>query len=201
MPFELPPLPYAFNALEPHIDATTMEIHHDRHHKAYVDNANAALAGTAWENSSVEDVLTSLDQIPEDIRMAVRNNAGGHYNHSLFWEIMGPDGGGAPGGALGAAIDSTFGSLDDLRATVNDAGVKRFGSGWTWLVVSGGALEVMSTPNQDTPLSEGKAPILGIDVWEHAYYLEYQNKRPVYLEAWWNVVNWDAVAARYEAAA
>jgi Fe-Mn family superoxide dismutase len=201
MPFELPPLPYAFNALEPHIDATTMEIHHDRHHKAYVDNANAALAGTAWENSSVEDVLTSLDQIPEDIRMAVRNNAGGHYNHSLFWEIMGPDGGGAPGGALGAAIDSTFGSLDDLRATVNDAGVKRFGSGWTWLVVSGGALEVMSTPNQDTPLSEGKAPILGIDVWEHAYYLEYQNKRPVYLDAWWNVVNWDAVAARYEAAA
>lgn len=200
MPFELPPLPYAFNALEPHIDATTMEIHHDRHHKAYVDNANAALAGTAWENSSVEDVLTSLDQIPEDIRMAVRNNAGGHYNHSLFWEIMGPNGGGAPGGALGAAIDSTFGSLDDLKAKVNDAGVKRFGSGWTWLVVSGGALEVMSTPNQDTPLSEGKAPILGIDVWEHAYYLEYQNKRPVYLEAWWNVVNWDAVAARYDAA-
>jgi Fe-Mn family superoxide dismutase len=201
MPFELPPLPYAFNALEPHIDATTMEIHHDRHHKAYVDNANAALAGTAWENSTVEEVLTSLDQIPENIRGAVRNNAGGHYNHSLFWEIMGPDGGGAPGGALGAAIDSAFGSLDDLKAKVNDAGVKRFGSGWTWLVVSGGALEVMSTPNQDTPLSEGKAPILGIDVWEHAYYLEYQNKRPVYLEAWWNVVNWDAVAARYDAAA
>ena len=200
MPFELPPLPYAFNALEPHIDATTMEIHHDRHHKAYVDNANAALAGTAWENSSVEDVLTSLDQIPEDIRGAVRNNAGGHYNHSLFWEIMGPNGGGAPGGALGAAIDSTFGSLDELKSNVNDAGVKRFGSGWTWLVVSGGKLEVMSTPNQDTPLSEGKAPILGIDVWEHAYYLEYQNKRPVYLEAWWNVVNWDAVAARYDAA-
>ncbi len=200
MPFELPPLPYAFNALEPHIDATTMEIHHDRHHKAYVDNANAALAGTAWENSSVEEVLTSLDQIPEDIRMAVRNNAGGHYNHSLFWEIMGPGGGGAPGGALGAAIDSTFGSLDELKAKVNDAGVKRFGSGWTWLVVSGGALEVMSTPNQDTPLSEGKAPILGIDVWEHAYYLEYQNKRPVYLDAWWNVVNWEAVSARYEAA-
>ncbi|MGA0069471.1 MAG: superoxide dismutase [Miltoncostaeaceae bacterium] len=200
MPFELPPLPYAFNALEPHIDATTMEIHHDRHHKAYVDNANAALAGTAWENASVEDVLTSLGQIPEDIRTAVRNNAGGHYNHSLFWEIMGPEGGGARGGALGAAIDSTFGSLDDLKAKVNDAGVKRFGSGWTWLVVSGGALEVMSTPNQDTPLSEGKAPILGIDVWEHAYYLEYQNKRPVYLEAWWNVVNWDAVAARYDAA-
>ncbi len=201
MPFELPPLPYAFNALEPHIDATTMEIHHDRHHKAYVDNANAALAGTAWENSSVEDVLTSLGQIPEDIRGAVRNNAGGHYNHSLFWEIMGPGGGGAPGGALGAAIDSTFGSLDDLKAKVNDAGVKRFGSGWTWLVVSGGALEVMSTPNQDTPLSEGKTPILGIDVWEHAYYLEYQNKRPVYLDAWWNVVNWDAVSARYDAAA
>ncbi len=201
MPFELPPLPYAFNALEPHIDATTMEIHHDRHHKAYVDNANAALAGTALENSTVEEVLTSLDQIPEDIRGAVRNNAGGHYNHSLFWEIMGPDGGGAPGGALGAAIDSAFGSLDELKAKVNDAGVKRFGSGWSWLVVSGGALEVMSTPNQDTPLSEGKAPILGIDVWEHAYYLEYQNKRPVYLEAWWNVVNWDTVAARYDAAA
>ena len=200
MPFELPPLPYAFNALEPHIDATTMEIHHDRHHKAYVDNANAALAGTAWENSSVEDVLTSLGQIPEDIRGAVRNNAGGHYNHSLFWEIMGPGGGGAPGGALGAAIDSTFGSLDDLKAKVNDAGVKRFGSGWSWLVVAGGALEVMSTPNQDTPLSEGKTPILGIDVWEHAYYLEYQNKRPVYLDAWWNVVNWDAVSARYDAA-
>ncbi|MBU6363197.1 MAG: superoxide dismutase [Acidobacteria bacterium] len=200
MPFELPPLTYAFNALEPHIDATTMEIHHDRHHKAYVDNANAALAGTDWENSSVEDVLTSLDQIPEGIRMAVRNNAGGHYNHSLFWEIMGPDGGGAPTGALGDAINATFGSFDDLKAQVNDAGVKRFGSGWTWLVVSGGALEVMSTPNQDTPLTDGKAPILGIDVWEHAYYLEYQNKRPVYLEAWWNVVNWDAVAARYDAA-
>ncbi|MGB1712023.1 MAG: superoxide dismutase [Miltoncostaeaceae bacterium] len=200
MPFELPPLPYAFNALEPHIDATTMEIHHDRHHKAYVDNANAALAGTAWENSSVEDVLTSLDQIPEDIRMAVRNNAGGHYNHSLFWEIMGADGGGAPGGALGAAIDSTFGSLDDLRATVNDAGVKRFGSGWTWLVVSGGALEVTSTPNQDTPLSEGKAPILGIDVWEHAYYLKYQNRRPEYIKAWFDVVDWGKVGEYYATA-
>lgn len=201
MPFELPSLPYAFNALEPHIDATTMEIHHDRHHKAYVDNANAALAGTAWENSTVEEVVTSLDQIPEDIRGPVRNNAGGHYNHSLFWEIMGPSGGGAPGGPLGAAIDSTFGSFDDLKAKVNEAGVKRFGSGWSWLVVSGGALEVMSTPNQDTPLSEGKTPILGIDVWEHAYYLGYQNKRPAYLDAWWNVVNWDAVAARYDAAA
>ena len=200
MPFELPPLTYAFDALEPHIDATTMEIHHDRHHQAYVDNANAALAGTSWENASVEEVVTSLDQIPEDIRGAVRNNAGGHYNHTLFWEIMGPNGGGAPGGALGAAIDSTFGSLDDLKAKVNDAGVKRFGSGWSWLVVNNGALEVMSTPNQDTPLSEGKTPILGVDVWEHAYYLNYQNKRPVYLDAWWNVVNWDAVAAKYEAA-
>lgn len=200
MPFELPPLTYAFNALEPHIDATTMEIHHDRHHQAYVDNANAALAGTSWENASVEEVVTSLDQIPEDIRGAVRNNAGGHYNHTLFWEIMGPDGGGAPDGALGAAIDSTFGSLDDLKAKVNEAGVKRFGSGWSWVVVNNGALEVMSTPNQDTPLSEGKTPILGVDVWEHAYYLNYQNKRPVYLDAWWNVVNWDAVAAKYEAA-
>ncbi len=200
MPFELPPLQYAFNDLEPHIDATTMEIHHDRHHKAYVDNANAALAGTPWQDSSVEDVVTSLDQIPEDIRGAVRNNAGGHFNHTLFWEIMGPDGGGAPDGALGDAIDATFGSLVDLKAKVKEAGIKRFGSGWSWLVVSGGALEVMSTPNQDTPLSEGKTPILGVDVWEHAYYLNYQNKRPVYLDAWWSVVNWDAVATKYEAA-
>ncbi len=200
MPFELPPLQYAFNALEPHIDATTMEIHHDRHHKAYVDNANAALAGTPWQDSSVEDVVTSLDQIPEDIRGAVRNNAGGHFNHTLFWEIMGPDGGGAPDGALGDAIDATFGSLDDLKAKVNEAGIKRFGSGWSWLVVSGGALEVMSTPNQDTPLAEGKTPILGVDVWEHAYYLNYQNKRPAYLDAWWSVVNWDAVATKYAAA-
>jgi len=201
MPFELPPLAYAFSALEPHIDATTMEIHHDRHHKAYVDNANAALAGTAWENTPVEDILRDLSVLPEDIRGPVRNNAGGHYNHSLFWEIMGPNGGGAPAGALGQAIDSTFGSLDELKATVNEAGVKRFGSGWSWLVVSDGALQVMSTPNQDSPISEGKTPILGIDVWEHAYYLKYQNKRPVYLDAWWNVVNWDAVAAKYEAAA
>ncbi len=200
MPFELPPLQYAFNALEPHIDATTMEIHHDRHHKAYVDNANAALAGTPWQDSSVEDVVTSLDQIPEDIRAAVRNNAGGHSNHTLFWEIMGPDGGGAPDGALGEAIDATFGSLADLQAKVKEAGIKRFGSGWSWLVVSGGALEVMSTPNQDTPLSEGKTPILGVDVWEHAYYLNYQNKRPAYLDAWWSVVNWGAVATKYEAA-
>ncbi len=200
MPFELPPLQYAFNALEPHIDATTMEIHHDRHHKAYVDNANSALAGTPWQDSSVEDVVTSLDQIPEDIRGAVRNNAGGHFNHTLFWEIMGPDGGGAPDGALGDAIDATFGSLADLQAKVKEAGIKRFGSGWSWLVVSGGALEVMSTPNQDTPLSEGKTPILGVDVWEHAYYLNYQNKRPAYLDAWWSVVNWDAVATKYAAA-
>ncbi len=200
MPFELPPLQYAFNALEPHIDATTMEIHHDRHHQAYVDNANAALAGTDWENASVEEVVTHLQDIPEDIRMAVRNNAGGHYNHSLFWEVMGPNGGGAPTGALAQAIDDAFGSLDELKAKMNDAGVKRFGSGWSWLVVDGGKLAVMSTPNQDTPLSEGKTPILGIDVWEHAYYLNYQNKRPAYLDAWWNVVNWDAVAAKYEAA-
>ena len=200
MPFELPPLQYAFNALEPHIDATTMEIHHDRHHQAYVDNANAALAGTDWENASVEEVVTHLQDIPEDIRMAVRNNAGGHYNHSLFWEVMGPNGGGAPTGALAQAIDDAFGSLDELKAKMNDAGVKRFGSGWSWLVVDGGKLAVMSTPNQDTPLSEGKTPILGIDVWEHAYYLNYQNKRPAYLDAWWNVVNWDVVAAKYEAA-
>lgn len=200
MSFELPPLTYAFDALLPHIDATTMEIHHDRHHKAYVDNANAALAGTAWENAPVEEILRDLSALPDDIRGPVRNNAGGHYNHSLFWEIMGPNGGGAPDGDLGQAIDVTFGSLDALKAAVNEGGVKRFGSGWTWLVVSDGALQVMSTANQDSPISEGKTPILGIDVWEHAYYLEYQNKRPVYLDAWWNVVNWGAVADRYEAA-
>ncbi|MSO45000.1 MAG: superoxide dismutase [Thermoleophilia bacterium] len=200
MAFELPPLTYAFDALEPHIDATTMEIHHDRHHKAYVDNANAALADTPWATSSVEEVVTSLDEMPDDIRMAVRNNAGGHYNHSLFWEIMAPGGPAAPSGALEAAIVSAFGSVEDMTAAVNGAGVKRFGSGWSWLVVSGGTLEVMSTPNQDTPLAQGMTPILGVDVWEHAYYLTYQNKRPAYLAAWWNVVNWDVVAAKFEAA-
>ncbi len=200
MAFELPPLAYPFDALEPHIDAATMEIHHDRHHQAYVDNANAALAGTEWESTPVEELLTMLDQLPADKQGPVRNNAGGHANHTLFWEVIGPNGGGAPSGDLAAAIDAECGGLDALKAAMTDAGIKRFGSGWSWLVVSGGTLEVMSTPNQDSPISEGKTPILGIDVWEHAYYLKYQNKRPAYLEAIWNVVDWDAVAAKYAAA-
>ena len=200
MPFEVPPLPYDYAALEPHIDEQTMRIHHDKHHQAYVDNANNALAGTEWADRPVEEVLSSLDAIPEDKRTAVRNNAGGHYNHSLFWEIMGPGGGGEPGGELREAIRSTFGGVDELKAAVNDAGVKRFGSGWTWLVSDGGSLSVESTPNQDAPLMDGRTPILGIDVWEHAYYLRYQNRRPDYLTAWWNVVNWDAVAQRFEQA-
>jgi Fe-Mn family superoxide dismutase len=200
MAFELPPLAYPFDALEPHIDAATMEIHHDRHHQAYVDNANAALAGTEWENTPVDELLTMLDKLPADKQGPVRNNAGGHANHTLFWEVIGPNGGGAPSGDLAAAIDAECGGLDALKAAMTDAGIKRFGSGWSWLVVSGGKLEVMSTPNQDSPISEGKTPILGIDVWEHAYYLKYQNKRPAYLEAIWNVVDWDAVAAKYAAA-
>jgi len=200
MAFELPALPYSFDALEPHIDAQTMEIHHDRHHKAYVDNANAALEGTDLANESVEQVLTNLDSLPEEKRTAVRNNAGGHANHSLFWQIMGPDGGGAPSGDLAKAIDDTFGGLDALKSAVNDGGAKRFGSGWSWLVWDGTGLAVYSTPNQDSPIMQDDVPLLGIDVWEHAYYLSYQNKRPAYLEAWWNVVNWDEVARRYDEA-
>ena len=198
MPFELPDLPYAYDALEPHIDAETMQIHHDLHHKAYIDNANAALAGTEWADRPIEAVLSAgLDALPEEKQTAVRNNAGGHANHSLFWQIMSPDGGGAPSGDLASALDGTFGSLDDLKAAVNDGGVKRFGSGWSWLVYDGTGLSVYSTPNQDSPIMEGDAPLLGIDVWEHAYYLTYRNKRPAYLEAWWNVVNWDEVGRRY----
>jgi Fe-Mn family superoxide dismutase len=200
MAFSVPALPYGFDALEPHIDAKTMEIHHDKHHQAYVTNLNAALEGTEWMDRPIETVLANLEIIPEDKRTAVRNNGGGHANHSLFWEIMSPDGGGEPSGELGEAIDSTFDSFDDLKKLVNDAGVKRFGSGWTWLIWDGTGLAVKSTPNQDTPLMDSDVPLLGIDVWEHAYYLRYQNKRPDYLEAWWNVVNWDAVAARYGAA-
>jgi Fe-Mn family superoxide dismutase len=200
MPFEVPPLPYAYDALAPTIDEETMHLHHDKHHQAYVDNANKALEGTEWADKPVEEVLQNLDALPESIRAAVRNNAGGHYNHSLFWETMGPDGGGEPSGALADAISSTFGGLDDLKAQVNDAGVKRFGSGWTWLVLDGGNLAVTSTANQDTPLSDGQTPILGNDVWEHAYYLTYRNRRPEYLENWWNVVNWDAVQQRFESA-
>jgi superoxide dismutase, Fe-Mn family len=200
MAYEVPPLPYDYNALEPHVDEQTMRLHHDKHHQAYVDNANAALDGTDWADKPVEEILKNLDQVPEDKRTAVRNNAGGHYNHSLFWEWMSPDGGGEPpDGPLKEAIESTFGNFNALKEQVNDAGVKRFGSGWTWLVQSdAGALSIESTPNQDTPLSDGKTPILGIDVWEHAYYLKYQNRRPEYLGAWWNVVNWDAVQKRFK---
>ena len=198
MAFSVPDLSYAFDALEPHIDARTMEIHHDKHHAAYVTNLNAALEGTEWADTPIEDILGNLDAIPEDKRTAVRNNGGGHANHTFFWEIMGPNGGGDPSGALAAAVGEAFGGVAELKAAVNDAGVKRFGSGWTWLVSEGSGLAVVSTPNQDTPLMEGKTPLLGIDVWEHAYYLNYQNRRPDYLEAWWNVVSWDAVAARFE---
>jgi Fe-Mn family superoxide dismutase len=198
MPFELPPLPYDYTALEPHIDEQTMRLHHDKHHQAYVDNANKALAGTEWEDASVESVLAQLDSMPEEIRTTVRNNAGGHSNHTLFWEIMAPDGGGDPEGDLKAAIDDTFGSVDELKALVNDGGVKRFGSGWSWLVHDGTGLAVYSTANQDSPLMQSDEPLLGIDVWEHAYYLKYQNRRPEYLETWWNAVNWAEVASRFE---
>jgi superoxide dismutase, Fe-Mn family len=196
MAYAVPDLAYAFDALEPHIDARTMEIHHDKHHAAYVANLNAALDGTEWMDRPIDAVLSNLEILPDDKQTAVRNNGGGHANHTLFWEIMGPGGGGEPGGELGDAIQSTFGAFDVLRQQVIDAGIKRFGSGWTWLVWDGTGLAVMSTPNQDSPIQEGKTPLLGIDVWEHAYYLNYQNRRPDYLEAWWNVVNWEAVAAK-----
>ena len=200
MAFQVPPLPYPYDALEPHIDEATMRLHHDRHHQAYVTTANTALEGAEWADRPVEEVLANLGALPEDKRTLVQNNAGGHYNHMLFWEIMSPDGGGEPQGALAEAIGSTFGGLDELKRQVNDAGMKRFGSGWTWLVVDGGALSVMSTPNQDPPLLQGRTPILGIDVWEHSYYLKYQNRRADYLEAWWNVVNWPEVSRRFEQA-
>ena len=200
MPFEVPPLPYDYAALEPHIDEQTMRIHHDKHHQAYVDNANAALDGTQLADESVEQILTNLDVLPADKQTAARNNVGGHANHSFFWEIMSPDGGGDPSGAFADAVNDTFGSVDELRKQVNDAGVKRFGSGWTWLVWDGTGLAVKSTPNQDSPILDEDEPLLGIDVWEHAYYLTYQNRRPDYLAAWWNVVSWDAVAQRFERA-
>ena len=200
MAYSVPDLAYAFDALEPHIDARTMEIHHDKHHAAYVTNLNAALEGTEWMDRPIDSVLASLDIIPEDKRTAVRNNGGGHANHTLFWEIMSPNGGGDPSGAFGDAIADAFGGVAELKAAVNDAGVKRFGSGWTWLVWDGTGLAVKSTPNQDTPVMDGDVPLLGIDVWEHAYYLNYQNRRPDYLEAWWNVVDWNAVAARFDTA-
>ena len=200
MAFEVPPLPYEYGALEPHIDEQTMRIHHDKHHQAYVDNANKALEGTEWADHPIEQILSMLDLLPEDKRTAVRNNAGGHANHTLFWEIMTPNGGGEPSGALAEAITDTFGGLDAVKEQVNDAGVKRFGSGWAWLIHDGTGLAVVSTPNQDSPISNADTPLLGIDVWEHAYYLKYQNRRPDYLAAWWNVVNWEEVARRYDQA-
>jgi len=197
MAFEVPPLPYDYNALEPHIDEQTMRLHHDKHHQAYVDKANAALEGTDWAHESVEQILSIVETLPEDKQPVIRNNAGGHANHSMFWEIMSPDGGGEPEGELADAINETFGSLDELKKAVNDGGVNRFGSGWTWLVYDGTALAVYSTANQDSPILQSDEPLLGNDVWEHAYYLTYQNRRPDYLDAWWNVVNWPAVAERY----
>jgi len=202
MPFTLPDLRYPFDALEPHIDAKTMEIHHDKHHKTYVDNLNAALEKHPefQAGDDVDALLRRIGDVPEDIRGAVRNNGGGHANHSMFWEIMGPGGGGEPTGALGDAIKSEFGGLDGLKEKMSNAGKGRFGSGWAWLVWDSGRLAVTDTANQDSPLMEGKFPILGIDVWEHAYYLNYQNRRPDYLAAWWNTVNWDAVSRRFEQA-
>jgi Fe-Mn family superoxide dismutase len=196
MAYELPDLPYDYAALEPHIDEQTMRLHHDKHHQTYVNNVNAALEGTEWADRPIEEVLANLDQVPEAKRTAVRNNGGGHANHSMFWEIMSPDGGGAPTGALAAAIDEAFGSFDAFKEQLVAAGVGRFGSGWAWLVSDDGSLSITSSQNQDTPLMEGRTPILGVDVWEHAYYLKYQNRRPEYLAAWWNVVNWDEVARR-----
>ena len=200
MKFELPPLPYAYDALEPTIDTLTMQIHHDKHHAAYVNNLNAALdKHPEFEVKDLNDLVMNLDKVPEDILTAVRNHGGGHWNHSMFWEIMGPNAGGSPSGELGAAINSTFGSFDEFKTKFQAAGVGRFGSGWAWLVLDKSGLSISSTPNQDNPAMEMKGPVMGVDVWEHAYYLKYQNKRPDYLAAWWNVVNWDAVAKRYAA--
>jgi len=197
MAFSVPDLPYPYDALEPHIDEETMRIHHDKHHQAYVDKANAALEGTEWADRDVEDVLRNLSSLPGDKQAAVRNNAGGHYNHTLFWQMMSPDGGGEPSGDLASAIGETFGSFDSFKEEFKNAGIARFGSGWAWLVKDNDGLAVVSTPNQDSPISDGTTPLLGVDVWEHAYYLKYQNKRPEYLDAFWNVVNWDYVAERF----
>jgi Fe-Mn family superoxide dismutase len=199
MAYTVPPLPYAYDALEPHIDEATMKVHHDKHHQAYVDKANAALEGTPLADAAIEDVLKDLSQVPEDKRTAVQNNGGGHYNHTLFWESMSPNGGGAPEGALAQAIDSVFGSFEAFQSSLKEAGVNRFGSGWSWLVHNGSELAIVSTPNQDNPVSNGSTPLLGVDVWEHAYYLKYQNRRPDYIDAWWNVVDWSKVAERFSA--
>jgi Fe-Mn family superoxide dismutase len=199
MAYEVPPLPYDYNALEPTIDEATMHLHHDKHHQAYVNAANGLLEGTEWADKPVEEVLKNLSSLG-DKATGVRNQAGGHYNHSLFWEWMSPDGGGAPDGDLGSAINSAFGSFDDFKAQFKDAGVKRFGSGWAWLIHDGSGLAIVSTANQDNPISDGNTPLLGVDVWEHAYYLNYQNRRPDYLDAWWDVVNWAKVAEGFSAA-
>ena len=200
MAYSVPDLPYDYAALEPTIDEQTMKLHHDKHHQAYVDKANGALAGTEWEDKPIEEVLQNLSSLPDDAQAVVRNNGGGHANHSLFWESMSPDGGGEPSGELADAINEAFGSFDDFKSQFEANGVGQFGSGWTWLVLDGGSLKLAKTPNQDSPVLNGQTPLLGNDVWEHAYYLKYQNKRPDYLKAWWDVVNWDKVAKRHSAA-
>ena len=199
MAHQVPPLPYDYNALEPHIDEQTMRIHHDKHHAAYVNNLNAALEKHAQlQQKGIDDLLRGINSVPEEIRTAVRNNGGGHANHTMFWEIMGPGKGGAPAGALGDAIKSSFNSFDAFKEQFTKAATTRFGSGWAWLIEAGGKLAIESTANQDSPIMEGKKPLLGLDVWEHAYYLKYQNRRPDYITAWWNVVNWDAVGKRFK---
>jgi len=200
MAYSVPDLPYDYAALEPHIGEQTMRIHHDKHHQAYVDNANKALDGTEWADRPVESVLAQLDIIPDEKRTAVRNNVGGHANHSLFWTVLSPSGGGAPGGSVGAAIDGAFGSFDTFKEQFANAAMTRFGSGWAWLVWDGTGLAVKSTPNQDSPIMDGEVPLLGLDVWEHAYYLTYQNRRADYVAAFWNIVNWDEVGRRLDAA-
>ncbi len=199
MPFSLPKLPYTYDALEPHIDTRTMEIHYTKHHQAYVDKLNAAVAGTEWENMEVEELLKNFSKVPDDKKTAVKNHGGGHANHSLFWTILSPKGGGAPSGDLGDAIKNEFGSFDAFKEKFSTAAAGQFGSGWAWLVVDSGKLKVESAPNQDSPLMTGKTPILGLDVWEHAYYLKYQNKRPDYITAFWNLVHWEEVARRFDA--
>ena len=203
MAYTVPPLPYAYDALEPHIDKATMEFHHDKHHQAYVTAVNAALEGTPLADTPIEDVIRDLSQVPADKLTAVKNNGGGHYNHTMFWENMragGDQSGGEPSGELADAISSTFGSFADFQAKIKETGIKQFGSGWSWLILDGSSLAVVGSANQDNPLSDGKTPLLGVDVWEHAYYLKYQNRRPDYIDAWWNVVNWPKIAERFAAA-
>ena len=200
MPYSLPPLPYAYDALEPYIDKATMEFHHDKHHQAYITAVNAALEGTPLADTPIEELMRDLSQVPAEKLTAVKNNGGGHYNHSMFWENMSPDGGGEPTGELADAINSTFGSFADFQAKIKETGIKQFGSGWSWLIHDGSGLQIVGSANQDNPISDGKTPLLGLDVWEHAYYLKYQNLRPAYIDAWWNVVNWPRVAERFAAA-